>query len=252
MKKKKKKDASSTKAEPKGEAEASAPDAVEDTLGQTQQSQADDNAIADDKATEDDKPAEEPKVEEEAQAEEEPKAEEESLEKAVDSPPSSDTPSLAQQSKLRSTSFRAGSIVGPGPMSPGPFSPEGDTAPDIYRKHVARIEELEKENKRLAKDATDSEKRWKKAEEELADLRESDGKESKDGQTEKLVCGTERKNHHRLYAQRFTYLLTGVVEGGDCVSTAPKLSTTTASVPHLWPRTSTISVNKLSPSITPS
>ncbi|KAL6815444.1 hypothetical protein GGI42DRAFT_108494 [Trichoderma sp. SZMC 28013] len=198
MKKKKKKDASSTKAEPKGEAEASAADAAEDTLEQPQQSQADDNAIADDKAAEDDKAVEEPKVEEEPKTEEESKAEEEPLEKAVDSPPS-DTPSLAQQSKLRSTSFRAGSIVGlgPGPMSPGPFSPEGDTAPDIYRKHVARIEELEKENKRLAKDATDLEKRWKKAEEELADLRESDGKESKDGQTEKLkeeIASLQRQN----------------------------------------------------------
>ncbi|KAM5380961.1 hypothetical protein ACJZ2D_003270 [Fusarium nematophilum] len=87
------------------------------------------------------------------------------------------TPSLAQQSKLRSTSFRAGSTPS-GAASPGPFSPDGDTAPDIYRKHVARIEELEKENKRLAKDAVDSEKRWQKAENELADLREADGEET--------------------------------------------------------------------------
>ncbi len=86
------------------------------------------------------------------------------------------TPSLSQQSKLRSTSFRGASISGP--LSPGfqaPLSPDGETAPDIYRKHVARIEELEKENKRLAKDASDAEKRWQKAEEELADLREADG-----------------------------------------------------------------------------
>lgn len=97
------------------------------------------------------------------------------------------TPSLAQQSKLRSTSFRAGS-AGP-PPSPGPFSPEGDTAPDIYRKHVARIEELEKENKRLTKDSADAEKRWKKAEEELADLREAEGDtaDKEDEDTEKLV-----------------------------------------------------------------
>ncbi|KAJ3520618.1 hypothetical protein NM208_g13639 [Fusarium decemcellulare] len=89
----------------------------------------------------------------------------------------SDTPSLAQQSKLRSTSFRAGSIPSGGAASPAPFSPDGDTAPDIYRKHVARIEELEKENKRLAKEAADSEKRWQKAEDELADLREGDSEE---------------------------------------------------------------------------
>ncbi|KAF5023008.1 hypothetical protein F66182_4927 [Fusarium sp. NRRL 66182] len=88
------------------------------------------------------------------------------------------TPSLAQQSKLRSTSFRAGSIPSGGAASPSPFSPDGETAPDIYRKHMARIEELEKENKRLSKEASDSEKRWQKAENELADIREADVEES--------------------------------------------------------------------------
>lgn len=113
-------------------------------------------------------------------------------EKAVDDEKHDDlspaaTPSLAQQSKLRSTSFRAGA-AGP-PPSPGPFSPDGDTAPDIYRKHVARIEELEKENKRLLKDSADADKRWKKAEEELADLREAEGDAAGkvDGDAEKLV-----------------------------------------------------------------
>ena len=99
------------------------------------------------------------------------------------------TPSLAQQSKLRSTSFRTSSISGP-PGSLGPFSPDGETAPDIYRKYVARIEELEKENKRMAKDSSDSEKRWQRAEGELADLREADGDTGStkpDGQTERLV-----------------------------------------------------------------
>lgn len=72
------------------------------------------------------------------------------------------------------------------PTSPGPLSPDGDTAPDIYRKHVARIEELEKENKRLQKDSSDSEKRWKKAEDELADLREADEKKGSD-EAEKLA-----------------------------------------------------------------
>ncbi|KAK4113832.1 hypothetical protein N656DRAFT_828299 [Canariomyces notabilis] len=94
------------------------------------------------------------------------------------------TPSLAQQSKARSTSFRQGSVslsTG-GPLSPGAsaglglFSPEaGETAPDIYRKHVGRIEELERENKTLAKELKDAEKRWARAEEELADLRERGG-----------------------------------------------------------------------------
>lgn len=104
--------------------------------------------------------------------------------------PTAASASLAQQSKARSASFRKPSISGP--LSPGLFSPEGETAPDIYRKHVARIEELEKENKRLAKEAADAEKRWQKAEEELADLREDDGEGGgrgggADGQVEKLV-----------------------------------------------------------------
>lgn len=85
-------------------------------------------------------------------------------------------PSISLQSKMRSSSFRASG----GPLSPGyAFSPDGDTAPDIYRKQAIRIEELEKDNKRLAKDATDGEKRWKKAEEELEDLREADGDSAK-------------------------------------------------------------------------
>lgn len=122
----------------------------------------------------------------EAAPAEETKAVEEAPEQASTSP----RPSISQQSKLRSASFRAGSISGSGPLSPTlPFSPEGETAADIYRKQVARIEDLEKENKRLAKEATDTEKRWQKAEEELADLRDADDKTGggSDGQVEKLV-----------------------------------------------------------------
>ena len=117
-------------------------------------------------------------------------------EKAGDLSPS-ETPSLAQQSKLRSTSFRAGSA---GPASPGPFSPDGDTAPDIYRKQVSRIEELEKENKKLLKESSDAEKRWQKAEDELAVLREGDGDSSTktlaNGEVEKLVrCALSPPDH---------------------------------------------------------
>lgn len=97
--------------------------------------------------------------------------------------PSAATPSLSQQSKTRSKSFRAGSISAPGPLSPGLTIPEGDTAPEIYRKQVARIEELEKEVKRLVA----AETRWRKMEEELADLREAEGKASGDSEVEKLV-----------------------------------------------------------------
>lgn len=106
--------------------------------------------------------------------------------------------SLSLQSKMRSSSFRQSSG---GPLSPSyGFSPEGDTAPDIYRKQASRIEELERENKRLAKEASDGERRWKKAEEELEDIREADdestGKGTKpfsspasSGELEKLVSG---------------------------------------------------------------
>lgn len=60
-------------------------------------------------------------------------------------------------------------------MSPTSGLPtDGDTAPEIYRKQAARIDELEKENKRLAKEAADGERRWKRAEEELEVIREED------------------------------------------------------------------------------
>ncbi|KAI1151013.1 hypothetical protein F4825DRAFT_462956 [Nemania diffusa] len=97
--------------------------------------------------------------------------------------------SLSQQSKLRSSSFRQG------PLSP--TFPEGETAADIYRKQVARIDDLEKENKRLAKEASDAERRYKKAEEELADLQEADQDGSENSQIEKLkaeIAALQRQN----------------------------------------------------------
>lgn len=85
-------------------------------------------------------------------------------------------PSISQQSRMRSSSFRSsGGFPGGSPLpSPGFFPTDGDTAPEIHRKQALKIEELEKENRRLAKEASDGEKRWKKAEEELEDLRDGD------------------------------------------------------------------------------
>ncbi|KAI0856270.1 hypothetical protein F4860DRAFT_493561 [Xylaria cubensis] len=106
------------------------------------------------------------------------------------SSPTQTTASLSQQSKLRSSSFRLG------PLSPT-LTPEGETAADIYRKQVARIEDLEKENKRLVKEASDAERRYKKAEEELADLQEADQDGSEDSQVEKLkaeIAALQRQN----------------------------------------------------------
>ncbi|KAL3422494.1 hypothetical protein PVAG01_06650 [Phlyctema vagabunda] len=107
-------------------------------------------------------------------------------------------PSISVQSKLRSSSFKQGA----GPLSPGMFSPDGDTAPEIYRKQATRIEELEKENKRLAKEAADGEKRWKKAEDQLEDLRDADGdtkvaSEGSSAEVEKLkqeIAALQRQN----------------------------------------------------------
>ncbi|KAI8959879.1 hypothetical protein F5Y11DRAFT_287750 [Daldinia sp. FL1419] len=108
------------------------------------------------------------------------------------SPTTPSATTLSQQSKIRSSSFRQGTVSPTG----FPLSPEGETAPDIYRKQVARIEDLEKENKRLAKEAGDAEKRWQKAEEELADLREAD-RDGSDSQVEKLkseIAALQRQN----------------------------------------------------------
>lgn len=125
-----------------------------------------------------------PEASESAVTAEEPTEKESAGDEAVEEP-TSPRQTISQQSKLRSASFRAGSISG-GPLSP---SADGDTAADIYRKQVARIEDLEKENKRLAREAGDSEKRWQKAEEELTELKDSDGKAggSDSSEVEKLV-----------------------------------------------------------------
>jgi DNA repair exonuclease SbcCD ATPase subunit len=83
-------------------------------------------------------------------------------------------PSISQQSRLRSSSFRK-SMSGQGPSSPtlkSPISPAGETV-DIYRKQVERIDELEKENKRLEAETEEAEARWRKMEDELQELRET-------------------------------------------------------------------------------
>ena len=88
-------------------------------------------------------------------------------------------PSLSLQSRMRSSSFRRTSGSQPlgsptlnGSKSPI-LSPEGDAVTEIYRKQAARLDELERENKRLAKEFRETETRWKKTEEELEELREA-------------------------------------------------------------------------------
>lgn len=175
----------------KGKAEASKDDPAKDDAAKeetTKEESSKDDTSKDETAAAEGETAES-QTADATETEEPTESAEKTDDKAVEDdekPESATSPaSLAQQSKLRSTSFRAGT-------SGSPLSPDGDTAPDIYRKHVARIEELEKENKRLTKESTDSEKRWKKAEEELADLREAEGDASKGGDedTDKLVCSS--------------------------------------------------------------
>jgi DNA repair exonuclease SbcCD ATPase subunit len=91
--------------------------------------------------------------------------------------------SLSIQSKMRSDSFRKTSTVGPLSPSAAPrtlpdLTPDGETMNDIYRKQALRLDELERENKRLDKEAREGEARWRRSEEELEELREASGEAS--------------------------------------------------------------------------
>ena len=113
---------------------------------------------------------------------------EKSTDDAAEPPTSNDAlnrqPSLSIQSKMRSSSFRRQSLS-QGPLSPTAngskspdlpaLTPEGDSINSIYRKQAARVDELERENRRLAKEAQENEKRWRKTEDQLEELREASG-----------------------------------------------------------------------------
>lgn len=93
--------------------------------------------------------------------------------------------SLSIQSKMRSSSFRKTSVsqgsVSPSPSatlkSPAqslpPLTGDGESVHEVFRKQSTKIEELEKENKRLEKDLSDATMRWRKTEEQVEDLREA-------------------------------------------------------------------------------
>jgi hypothetical protein len=86
--------------------------------------------------------------------------------------------SLSLQSKMRSSSFRTAmsSAVSPtsGIKSPPlpPLTPDNEQIHEVFRKQAARVEELEKDNRRLEKDLEDANVRRQKSEEQLDDLRE--------------------------------------------------------------------------------
>lgn len=83
-------------------------------------------------------------------------------------------PSVAVESRQRSASFYRGGATGT-PTSPTPITPGGGVSGDIYREQAQRIEDLERENKRLVGEVEQGEKRWRKGEEELEELREGRG-----------------------------------------------------------------------------
>ncbi|KAJ4305698.1 hypothetical protein N0V90_001229 [Kalmusia sp. IMI 367209] len=97
-------------------------------------------------------------------------------------------PSIAVESRQRSASFYRSAG---GPTSPTATTPGGGVSSDIYREQAQRIEELERENKRLAAEVEQGETRWKKGEEELEELREGRGEAAlaaeKGKEAEKLI-----------------------------------------------------------------
>ncbi|KAJ5683423.1 hypothetical protein N7462_006588 [Penicillium macrosclerotiorum] len=93
-------------------------------------------------------------------------------------------PSLSIQSKMRSSSFRktsvsqgsappsASSLKSP-PQSLPPLTGDGESVHEVFRKQSTKIEELEKDNKRLEKELSEATTRWRKTEDQLEDLREA-------------------------------------------------------------------------------
>lgn len=83
-------------------------------------------------------------------------------------------PSMAIESRQRSESFyRSGAANTP--TSPGGLTPGAGITSEVYREQAFKIEELEKENKRLVAEVEENQSRWKKGEEELEELREGRG-----------------------------------------------------------------------------
>ncbi len=89
-------------------------------------------------------------------------------------------PSVSLQSKIRSTSFRDHGPLSPAALSGNPLS---------------RIEELERENRKLFKEAEEHENRWRRVEEELEEVREENATKSarsdSDGEVQRLRAEIE-------------------------------------------------------------
>ncbi|PIG87709.1 M protein repeat protein [Aspergillus arachidicola] len=137
-------------------------------------------------------------------------------------------PSLSIQSKMRSSSFRKGSVsqgsASPSPSamlkSPSlpPLTADGESVHEVYRKQAGRIEEVEKENRRLEKELEEATNRWKKTEEQLEEFREASvdvaelkeklaKAEEKVGEVEELkaeIASLQRQNSHLQKTHRST------------------------------------------------
>ncbi|KAL5119855.1 hypothetical protein ACEQ8H_002216 [Pleosporales sp. CAS-2024a] len=83
-------------------------------------------------------------------------------------------PSVAIESRQRSESFYRAGAAG-APTSPGAVTSGAGITSEVYREQALKIEELERENKRLASEVEENQNRWKKGEEELEELREARG-----------------------------------------------------------------------------
>lgn len=82
--------------------------------------------------------------------------------------------SLSQQSKLRSSSFCRPSPPRdstPDDAKQGALSTVAESPPEVFRRQTLRLEELERENKRLEKDMGNIRSKWNQADEELEESR---------------------------------------------------------------------------------
>lgn len=111
-------------------------------------------------------------------------------------------PSVAVESRQRSESFYRSGAAGT-PTSPGGLTPSGGITSEVYKEQAHKIEELEKENKRLAEEREELESKWKKGEEELEELRESRG--------DAALAVEKGKDADKLVSLRMSLMLCGLM-----------------------------------------
>jgi septal ring factor EnvC (AmiA/AmiB activator) len=140
---------------------------------------------------------------------------------------------------MRSSSFRKTSVsqgsVSPSPSSTlkspaqslPPLTGDGESVHEVFRKQSTKIEELEKDNKRLEKDLSDATTRWRKTEEQVEDLREAsvDGAQLREQlkQAEEQVASIESLVRISCI-RRYTCTTNYNTERGNCFAPATKLT----------------------------